>query len=142
MRADDARRKRTRALPAPITIDVIDGPLPVASPMAPVENAGALVCFEGIVRPLEDGRRIAALDYEAYQPMAGAQLRRLAEGMLQRHRLLAVRVEHSRGACRPARARSASASPPATGPRRCAAEEFIDTMKRDVPIWKTAVFAE
>ena len=129
--------------PAPVTVDVIDGPLPVASTMAPVENAGALVCFEGIVRPLEDGRRIAALDYEAYQPMAGAQLQRLAERVLHRHGLLAVRVEHSRGrvpagACS-FRLRIASRHRPEA---LRAAEEFIDTMKRDVPIWKTAVFVE
>jgi molybdopterin synthase catalytic subunit len=124
-------------------IDVIDGPLPAASAAPHVENAGALICFEGIVRPLEDGRRIAALDYEAYEPMAGAQLRRLAERMLHRHGLLAVRVEHSRGrvpagACS-FRLRIASRHRPEA---LRAVEEFIDTMKRDVPIWKTSVLAE
>jgi molybdopterin synthase catalytic subunit len=128
---------------APVSIDVIDGPLPGASTLTPVENAGALVCVEGIVRPLEDGRRIAALDYEAYEPMAGAQLRRLAERVLHRPGLLAVRVEHSRGrvptgACS-FRLRIASRHRPEA---LRAAEEFIDAMKRDVPIWKTAVFVE
>jgi molybdopterin synthase catalytic subunit len=126
-----------------VIINVVDGPLPEASAAPPVENAGALICFEGIVRPLEDGRRISALDYEAYQPMAGAQLRRLADRVLHRHGLLGVWVEHSRGrvpagACS-FRLRIASRHRP-EGLR--AAEEFIDTMKRDVPIWKTAVFAE
>ena len=127
----------------PVEIDVMDGPLPAAPAPPHVENAGALVCFEGIVRPLEEGRRIAALDYEAYQPMAGAQLRRLAERVLHRHGLLAIRVEHSRGRV-PAGAcsfRLRIASRHRAEALR-AAEEFIDAMKRDVPIWKSAVFAE
>jgi molybdopterin synthase catalytic subunit len=124
-----------------VTIDIVDGPLGAAAP-APIENAGALVCFEGIVRPLEDGRRIVALDYEAYQPMADAQLRRLAERVLHDHGVLSLRVEHSRGrvpagACS-FRLRIASRHRPEA---LRAAEEFIDKMKRDVPIWKTAVYA-
>jgi molybdopterin synthase catalytic subunit len=126
-----------------VAVDIVDGPLPAAAPAPHVEHAGALVSFEGIVRPIEDGRRIAALDYEAYQPMAQAQLRRLAEDVLHRHGLLGVRVEHSRGrvpagACS-FRLRIASRHRPEA---LRATEEFIDRMKRDVPIWKTAVFAE
>jgi molybdopterin synthase catalytic subunit len=126
-----------------VAVRITDGPLVEDPPSRPVSNAGAMVWFDGVVRPEEGGRPISALDYEAYQPMAETQLRRLAEEMLRRHGLLHMYVEHSRGrvpagACS-FRLRIASRHRPEA---LRAAEEFIDRMKRDVPIWKTAVFAE
>ena len=107
------------------------------------QHAGALVVFEGIVLPREDGRPITALDYEAYQPMAATQLRRLGEEMVRRHGLLGLSVEHSRGRIRVGecsfRLRIASRHRPEA---LRATEQFIDRLKRDVPIWKTAVFAD
>ena len=84
---------------------------------------------------------ISALDYELYDPMAQKQLRTLAEEMILRHEVMGMCVEHSRGRVaigqRSFRLRVASAhraeALKATG-------EFIDRMKQDVPIWKTAVF--
>ena len=126
-----------------VSVVIVDGPLGPASAAVPPDNAGALLAFEGIVRPLEGGRPIAALDYEAYQPMAETQLRRLGEEMVREHGLLALRVEHSRGRVAAGecsfRLRVASRHRPEA---LRAAEQFIDRMKRDVPIWKTAAFAE
>jgi molybdopterin synthase catalytic subunit len=126
-----------------VSVSIVDGPLRSADPAHPIDSAGAIVCFEGIVRPLEDGREIVALDYEAYQPMAQTQLRRLAEEMVSRHGLLGVRVEHSRGRVRAGEVsfRLTIASRHRPEALR-ATEEFIDRMKRDVPIWKTPVYAE
>ena len=129
--------------PETAAVVIVDGPLGPENASREVDNAGALLCFEGVVRPLEGGRVITALDYEAYQPMAETQLRRLAEEMVRRHGLLAVRVEHSRGRVAAGecsfRLRIASRHRPEA---LRATEEFIDQMKRDVPIWKTPVFAE
>ena len=126
-----------------VVIKIVDGPLAPDSPPRAVEHAGALVVFEGIVRPHEDGRPITALDYEAYQPMAATQLRRLGEEMVRRHGLLGLSVEHSRGRIRVGecsfRLRIASRHRPEA---LRATEQFIDRLKRDVPIWKTAVFAD
>jgi molybdopterin synthase catalytic subunit len=126
-----------------VSVFIIDGPLRSDAPARPAENAGALVCFEGIVRPVEDGRDIVALDYEAYQPMAQTQLRRLAEEMVSRHGLLGMRVEHGRGRIRAGEVsfRLTIASRHRPEALRATAE-FIDRMKRDVPIWKTAVYPE
>ena len=126
-----------------VAVSVVDGPLPRDSAHSDVDNAGALLCFEGVVRPIEQGRRISALDYEAYQPMADNELRRLAEDVVRRHGLLELSVEHSRGRV-PAgrcsfRLRVASRHRPEA---LRAVEEFVDRMKRDVPIWKTAVYAD
>ena len=129
--------------PAAVGVRITDGPLSPAPAARPPNNAGAVLCFEGIVRPEEDGRPLAALDYEAYQPMAGTLLRRLAEEIAARHGLIALTVEHSRGrvAAGECSFRLTVASRHRPEALR-AVEQFVDRMKRDVPIWKTPVFAE
>jgi molybdopterin synthase catalytic subunit len=126
-----------------VTVEILDGPLPPQGPPHGVANAGAALCFEGIVRPLEAGRAILALDYEAYEPMAPNLLRRLGEEISRTHGLLEVCVEHSRGRVRAGecsfRLRVASSHRPEA---LRAVEEFVDRMKREVPIWKTPVFLE
>ena len=103
-------------------------------------GSGAWVRFEGIVRPDENGAVIVALDYEAYEPMASDVLRSLAEDVLARHGLGSIEVEHSRG-----RVRVGECSFRLTmtaghrKPALAAMDEFIDRLKRDVPIWKKAV---
>lgn len=128
---------------ANVRVSIVDGPLPTARPARPVDQAGAVLCFEGVVRAVENGRTILALEYEAYEPMAGGELRRLAEDVVRRHGLLDLGVEHSRGRvgageCSFRLRIGACHRPEALR----ATEEFIDRMKRDVPIWKTAVYAE
>src|SRR5262245_51225613 len=79
-----------------VTVKIIDGPLPAAEAWS-VDGAGALLCFEGIVRPLENGRTIAALDYEVYDLMASKMLDRIGRELFERHGLLGMFIEHSRG---------------------------------------------
>ena len=138
-----AHAASTTPVSATVAVVIVDGPLRADHAGRTVDNAGALLCFEGVVRPMEGGRGIAALDYEAYQPMAETQLRLLGEEMVRRHGLLGVWVEHSRGRVAAGecsfRLRIASRHRPEA---LRATEEFIDRMKRDVPIWKTPVFAE
>lgn len=125
-----------------VSIEIHDGPLPPAGPWR-IDGAGAILCFDGVVRPTEAGQAIEAIDYEAYEPMAQRQLNLLAEQTLERFGLLAINVTHSRGRV-PAgecsfRLRIASA-------HRAAGLEamggFIDQLKRDVPIWKRPVHRE
>src|SRR5262249_20244804 len=49
-----------------------------------IGGAGAVVDFWGIVRPLEDGREIEGIDYEAHREMAEHQLKRIAEQAAER----------------------------------------------------------
>jgi molybdopterin synthase catalytic subunit len=126
-----------------IAVSIIDGPLAdVAQPWWP-DGAGAVVSFEGVVRPTEDDRPIQALDYEAYDPMATQQLSRLAQSVLEDHRLIAVRVDHSRGRVSVGRCsfRLRIASAHRKEAIR-ALDLFIDRLKQDVPIWKKPVFVE
>ena len=130
-----------------VTIRIQDGPL-AAEAAADVGGivlgaAGAVVCFDGVVRTEENGRDITAIDYEVYEPMASRQLQRLAEEIGQSFGLLAIGVSHSRGRVMVGqcafRLQVATAH---RGEALSAVAAFIDRMKRDVPIWKTAVYTD
>jgi molybdopterin synthase catalytic subunit len=120
-----------------VNLDIVEGPLGEA-PVWEHAGAGAVVCFEGVVRPDEQGRCIDALDYEVYEPMTSTMLRRLAEEVVERFGLVALHVEHSFGRIRVGecsfRLRIASAH---RAEALEATEQFIDRMKKHVPIWKT-----
>lgn len=125
-----------------ITVKLVDGPLqPQLAPWQ-VSGAGAVVCFEGIVRPREGDAAITALEYEAYEPMASKMLSRLAAEATERFGLLGVVVEHSVGRVD---AGACSFRLQIGSKHRkeglAAMDWFIDTMKRDVPIWKSPIFA-
>jgi len=123
-----------------VAVHIQPGPLPAVAPASAYGEAGAVVTFEGRVRPLEDGCPIAGLDYEAYQPMAQRLLQQLGEALVAEHGLLGLDVEHGVGRVGVGecsfRLRIAAVH------RRealLAMEQFIDRMKHDVPIWKQPV---
>jgi molybdopterin synthase catalytic subunit len=110
-------------------------------------DAGAVVRFEGVVRRLEADqasggeRELAALDYQTYDPMAERELSALAGRVAERHGLLSLIVLHSRG--RVAVGEVSFVLIVASAHRAealAASNEFIDQLKRDVPIWKRAVW--
>ena len=131
-----------------IDVDIVEGPLGAADGACDAcdgadHRAGARVVFDGVVRAIEERRPLIALDYQTYEPMAQNQLRSLASEMISMHGLLGVIVRHSRGRV-PVGAVSFRMT--VLAPHRkealTAMDEFIDRMKRDVPIWKSPVFAE
>ena len=123
------------------TVRIIDGaigdPAPVLSPAA---QFGAAIVFDGVVRSDEGGRTIRALAYEVYEPMASNMLAELGREILAKHGLVAIMVEHSRGEVLVGQ-RSFRLTVHALhrAEALAAVGEFIDRMKRDVPIWKTAL---
>ncbi len=113
----------------------------VLNPAPDIQQVGATVVFEGIVRTDEAGRAIRALAYEAYEPMASNSLAELARDILSKHGLIAITVEHSRGEVAVGQRSFRLAIESAHRKEALAAmDEFIDRMKRDVPIWKTAIY--
>ena len=120
---------------------ILDGPLPAAQPSALCPGAGALLVFEGLVRELEAERQITALNYLTYEPMAQMQLESLAADTACRHGLLGIQALHSRGRI-PVGACSFRLTIAARHRKEALAamDEFIDRLKRDVPIWKSPVF--
>lgn len=104
------------------------------------DGVGAHVVFEGIVRGDEGGKKIAGLEYQAYEPMAGKQLKLLAEEIVRKHGLIELEVRHSRGMVRVGEVSFRLMVRSAHRKEALAAmDEFIDRMKKDVPIWKKAV---
>jgi len=104
------------------------------------DGAGAVVCFDGIVRPTENGRTIRGLEYEAYEPMARNLLVEIGEELVRRYDFVGLFVEHSKGFVEVG---DCSFRLQIAGRHRqeslAAMSEFIDRLKQDVPIWKTAV---
>ena len=60
-----------------VCVTIVDGPVRGSSSINP-DGAGAMVYFEGVVRPQEDGQSIVALDYQVYEPMAGRKMEQIA----------------------------------------------------------------
>ncbi len=112
--------------------------IPPISPF-PSRETGAFVEFHGIVRELEDGRPLAGLDYEAYEPMARRVLQRHLEELGEIHRCQAVRFIHRTGWVPVG---EASLYIGVASAHRVEALRFladsIDRLKLDVPIWKRA----
>jgi molybdopterin synthase catalytic subunit len=117
-----------------LTHERLEGLPTLSSPSGPV---GARVEFVGIVRDQEDGRTIAALEYEAYQPMAEREIERLLSELQPRHPCLSVQVLHRLGVVPVGEA--AIIVRIFAAHRREAFEllaRFMDRLKEDVPIWK------
>lgn len=132
-----------------------------------VHGAGALIVFEGVVRPQEPKHpagessppsgqslspippssaapleHITGLSYETYDPLTERELRRLGERIAQQHELDGMWITHSRGFV-PSGMISFRLAIAAR--RRKAAlrgmDTFIDEMKRYIPIWKLPVWS-
>lgn len=125
-----------------IEVVLHDGPLGPAVGWRP-RGAGAVVCFEGVVRPTEEGKALAGLDYEQYEPMTAASLSTLGQETLKQHGLTALRVEHSVGhvANHAVSFRLYVASPHRKA-ALAAMDTFIDRMKQEIPLWKVPVWAQ
>lgn len=123
-----------------IEIQLTAAPIPgQAAPPPP--GTGAWVEFRGVVRGEEAGHPIAALEYEAYAPMAERQMRHILEDLARQHPSSAARVVHRVGRV-PVGETAIYVG--VAGRHRAEAfallSAFMDRLKRDVPIWKRRVF--
>ena len=126
-----------------VSVTIVDGPIPEEPDPANPASAGAVVVFQGVARAIEQGRPIAALEYEVYEPMASQMLDRIARDLVDRFGLVGIDVAHSRGSV-PAGACSLRLRVVGRHRGECfqAACAFIDRLKRDVPIWKHPIWSE
>jgi molybdopterin synthase catalytic subunit len=108
------------------------------------DASGALALFVGVVRAEESaGRRLLALEYEAYPEMAEAQMAAVAAEMRRRWPVEGLAMVHRLGWLAVGEASVAVAV--ACGHRGEAFEACrfgIDTIKKVVPIWKKEVFSD
>lgn len=119
-----------------IEVRLVEGELGAGEPMR-LPGAGAVVQFEGVVRPTESGQPLRGLTYEAYEPMTGRMLDALGREIAEQHGLRALRVEHSVGFV-PNHAVSFRLTVVSAHRKAALAamDKFIDRMKQDVPLWK------
>ena len=115
---------------------------PLKAPENDVDPAaGAVVVFWGVVRELEDRRKIEGIDYEAHWKMAEHQLRQIAEQAMIQFELRLVIIHHRIG--------FVAVGEPSlfmrvfSGHRQAAFQAsrwIVDELKKKVPIWKRPRF--
>jgi molybdopterin synthase catalytic subunit len=101
------------------------------------DGMGAVVCFLGVVRGVEEDRAISAIEYEAFLSMAEHQFNLLFDQMEKRWPIESVRLVHRIGVVQ---VNEPSLWVEVIAPHRseafAASQWLIDEMKRVVPIWK------
>ncbi|WP_394826687.1 molybdenum cofactor biosynthesis protein MoaE [Pendulispora albinea] len=120
-------------------LDIRQDPIASEEAVAHVSHAGAgaVTTFLGVVREQNEGRAVVKLEYQAYLPMARAELARIAaeiEGeipgvqLAALHRVGALSVSDIAVVC--------AASAPHRDEAFRACRLLIDRIKERVPIWK------
>jgi molybdopterin synthase catalytic subunit len=104
---------------------------------------GAVATFLGTVRDATKGRRVVALEYEAYGGMAEREMEKIAAEAKRRHAVSRVAIVHRTGRLTIGEASVAIA---VSAPHRAGALDavrfVIDTLKTTVPIWKREHFED
>jgi molybdopterin synthase catalytic subunit len=104
-------------------------------------GAGAIATFIGTTRNNNDGRKVIALDYEAYPEMAEKELARIGEQARKRWPICRIAIVHRLGPVQITEASVIIAVSSAHREGAFAACRFaIEEIKRVVPIWKKEVY--
>src|SRR4029077_3653125 len=114
---------------------------PLAARASDIPGAGAGVDFCGVVRPIEDGREVEGIDYDAHREMAEHQLKRIAEQAAERFGLKLVVVHHRFGFItvgEPSLFLRVASPHRSEGFR--ASQWIVDELKKKVLIWKRPRF--
>ena len=106
-------------------------------------GAGAVNVFVGTVRNNAHGKNVVWLEYEAYETMAVAEIRKIIDDASHRWPLLGWAVSHRIGTLRPGEVAVAVAvSTPHRRDSFEACQYIMDTLKEKAPIWKKEVFED
>jgi molybdopterin synthase catalytic subunit len=123
-----------------IHVEITRDVLPAGGLTPAGTGCGAVVEFAGVVRGEENGAEIGALDYEAYEAMAREEMERILRELAAEFACESVAVRHRIG-----RVPVGEASIVVRVEAKHRAEafgmlsEFLNRLKRDVPIWKKVV---
>jgi molybdopterin synthase catalytic subunit len=122
-----------------IEISFVQASITIPPLSLPGREIGACVEFQGIVRELERGTALAGLEYEAYEPMAERELRRILTDLAIDFPCQEVTFIHRLGWVPVGEASMfirVLASHRSEALKLCSVA--IDRLKEDVPIWKVA----
>lgn len=126
-------------------IKITDKPIDVQKVIDSVASleAGAINTFIGTVRNTAHDKQVVWLEYEVYESMAVAEIRKIIEQAAQRWPLLGWAVTHRIGTLKPGEVAVVIAvSSPHRKDSFDACQYIIDTIKKTVPIWKKEVFED
>lgn len=122
---------------------VTDKPIDLQEPVNYVSDpeAGAIATFIGTTRNNNEGRKVIALDYEAYPEMAEKELARIGEDARKKWPICRMAIVHRLG---PVQITEASVVIAVSAGHRDAAfaacRFAIEEIKKTVPIWKKEVY--
>jgi molybdopterin synthase catalytic subunit len=107
------------------------------------DEAGAVVLFHGVARNNSEGRRVVALEYDAYPSMAEKKLREVADEVRARWPVAGIAIHHRTGRLAIG---EASLLVAVSAPHRREAFEAchhaVDRVKQVVPIWKKEIWED
>jgi molybdopterin synthase catalytic subunit len=128
-----------------VRIEILDDVLPTSAVIEEIKAGadGAVCVFDGIVRNNTRGRETLYLDYEAYREMALAQMNALAAEAVHKYDVRDIAMLHRLGRLEVGETSVlivvASAH---RGAAFDACRWLIDTLKKQVPIWKKETFVD
>lgn len=128
-----------------IDIQILSTPLMLAQVQQQVssEGCGGLVFFVGDVRNQTKGKQVLQLEFEAFEPMAIKEMRKIAEDMMRRWPAQKVVFYHRVGVLEVGdTAVIIGVACPHRKSAFEACEYAIDTLKQTVPIWKKEIFED
>lgn len=106
-------------------------------------GAGAVNVFVGTVRNNANGKNVVWLEYEAYETMAVAEIKKIIDEASHRWQVLGCAVSHRIGTLKPGEVSVVVAvSTPHRKESFEACQFIIDTLKEKAPIWKKEVFED
>lgn len=107
------------------------------------DSVGGIVNFVGTVRNQTKGKTVLRLDFEAYEPMAVSEMRKIAEKALEKFDIQKIAIHHRIGVLKISEVPviiSVSSSHRNAAFEAC--QFVIDTLKETVPIWKKEHFED
>jgi len=106
-------------------------------------GVGGIVTFIGTVRNQTKGKPVLRLEFEAYEPMAKSEMRKIAESIKEKWSATKISIHHRVGNLAITDVAVVIA---VSTPHRKAAfdacQYAIDTLKETVPIWKKEIFED
>ncbi len=126
-------------------IEITNQPIDVQKVInAALQNsAGAINTFIGTVRNQTSGKKVVRLEYEAYEPMAVSEIRKIVDKANASWQLLGWAVSHRVGMLHPGEIAVVVSIATAHRKESFEACQFIiDNLKLTVPIWKREFFED
>ena len=126
-------------------IELVEKPLNVQKAIDFVsdDGVGGIDVFVGTVRDNTSGKKVIALDFEAYEKMAILEFEKIAEHAKAKWPIQKIAILHATGKKQVGDLAVVIA---VSAPHRDAAFKacryIIDTLKQTVPIWKKEIFED